>query len=142
MIKFTSLLLLMLAVALSLGMTPTADAASVVEGQQGPHGGMIVNLEEGQFEIVIDEKDRTVDVYAVEKPKKPIIHDVAGIRLTQKGSSVNAYLKTADPWKGLPHYQGVLPPGAAPLSSQIDPAQKSPRAGLEIEIRWGRQSKF
>ncbi len=93
----------------------------------GPHGGKMISVQQGSFEVVVDPKTRRVDLFALKEmattPPKEI-----GLRLKTPSQKTEIRLRTADPWRGLPHFEGVLP-----HSPSLHPGLSSSK-GLDIEL--------
>lgn len=113
-----SMVLILLVSSLSL--------AAEREGK-GPHGGTIHDLKQGSFEVVVDRKQRKVDLYALNQLANPLPPEIF-LQLLAPSARIELKLRTADPWQGLPHFQGTLPHFPA-----IHPALSSAK-GFEVVL--------
>ena len=108
-----------------------AQTINRLDSEVGPHGGKVLQTDGGKFEVKIDENNNVVDVYTLTAPDRKLTNQMK-VKLSGSDQKREIYLKAVSPWRGLPHFQGDLPPSSVP-----HPSVHSQKA-IAIELGWGR----
>jgi hypothetical protein len=124
---------LILGVLMILG-TPAFAVADesllILKGDlRGPHGGQVFSAPGVEIELTSDAGGS--HLFFLKPPKRVIPASVTLTLRTEKSRSFDIEMKATDPWRGLPHFQGVpLPLIQQPHTSQF------PQKGIEFQLRY------
>jgi hypothetical protein len=95
----------------SRGGASFAEEPSVSKAK-GPHGGIVLEKEGSEYEIEFNEDKEAVHIYNLtlrpEAPRKGDPQELALEFKSSDGKKRRVLLRSVEPWRGHPHFEGSL----------------------------------